>query len=361
MKSLIITLTGNYNYGNRLQNYALQQVMKLNGVEVETFNNIHINQETIRIKKQIAPKNLRRLIRGIKERIIPKKETNLESKKAREKQIKAFTDKYIKMSNKTKNELMDSYDYAILGSDQIWNPNFVNDFDINLGNCFAGKKVISYAASFGVEKIEAPPIYKLYRDALNNMKAISVRENSGKKIVKELINKEAQVVLDPTMLIEAEKWRKMEKKPKKIGTEKFLLVYCVSKINQGKKKRKIKKIAQRNKLNIIDLTDETKNEYINGVEEFLYYIDNAEMIITDSFHACVFSILFKKNFWIIERNKHQKGMNDRIYTLLETLKIQDRKLQKDTILENCDYSNVDKILEEKRKESMTFLKNALEI
>ena len=86
------------------------------------------------------------------------------------------------------------------------------------------------------------------------------------------------------------------------------------------------------------------------------------MIFTDSFHACVFSILFKKDFWIIERSK-QIGMNDRIDTLLSTFNLKNRKLTYNKLnnLQECNYNDLDKILEREKKISMEFLEEALKI
>lgn len=356
MKGLIVTLTGDYNYGNRLQNYALQEILKNAGIEVETYNNIYVDAKTTKIKKRMNPRNFKRIMNAIKRRMSIGNQNKISTQKRTEK-IREFTKKYIKVSNKQKKELNSSYDIFVLGSDQIWNPNFTNDFEINLGIVGKGKKVISYAASFGIDEIDSE-IYDMYRKSIMNMNSISVREEEGKKIVEKISGKDAQVVLDPTMLIYEKDWRKIEKKPENWCEEEYLLVYCVSK-TYSKMKKYIKKVADRYNLKIINLTDKSREEYISGVEEFLYYIDNAKMIITDSFHACVFSILFKKNFWVMERK--QKGMNSRIDTLLETFNIINRKLYKGQNFETCNYNNIDKILEEKRDEALKFLYNALGI
>ena len=101
MKSLIITLTGNYNYGNRLQNYALQEVLKRKELEVETYNNIYMNPKTQEIKIKNAKMDLKRIIRGIKSRILKKDKYKVQDKK-RSVKIKDFNDKYIIMSDKKK-------------------------------------------------------------------------------------------------------------------------------------------------------------------------------------------------------------------------------------------------------------------
>lgn len=357
MKGIIITLTGNYNYGNRLQNYALQEILERKGVEIETYNNIYINPKTTEIKRKMSTKNLKRIIKGIKSRISKKNKHNMAVNKKRTDNIKVFTEKFIKVSKVLKDELNSKYDCFILGSDQIWNPNFINDFEINLGIVGKGKKVISYAASFGIDEINSE-IYDMYRKSIIDMDSISVREEEGKKIVEKISGKSAEVVLDPTMLIHEKDWKKIEKKPENWCEEEYLLVYCVSK-TYSKMKKYIKKVADKYNLKIINLTDKSQEEYISGVEEFLYYIDNAKMIITDSFHACVFSILFRKNFWVMERK--QKGMNSRIDTLLETFNIINRKLYEGQNFESCNYDNLDKILEEKRDKSLRFLYNALGI
>ena len=287
MKSLIITLTGNYNYGNRLQNYALQEVLKRKELEVETYNNIYMNPKTQEIKIKNAKMDLKRIIRGIKSRILKKDKYKVQDKK-RSVKIKDFNDKYIIMSDKKKEELNGAYDYFILGSDQVWNPNFVNDLDINLDSCLNGN-IISYAASFGVDKIYNN-VYDLYKTSLMKMDYISVREKNGKILAEQLSNKNVKIVLDPTMLLTVQEWENLEEKPEIYDEKKYLLIYCVSK-EHNKLRKYVNKIAKEKHLNIIDLSDKDSKEYISGVEEFLFYIHHAEMIFTDSFHACVFSII----------------------------------------------------------------------
>ena len=361
-KGLIITLYNNSNYGNKLQNLALQNVLN-KYIESETYYNIYKDEETSKIRKSYVMKyklkeKLRVILSVLKNRIALEKKDIKELKKIRMNNFIEFSNKNIKT---TKNK--DNYDYYIIGSDQVWNPGLARSYIVNLGLFVASNsKVLSYAASFGIDKI--PEDCKtIYRKGLNNMSDISVREEAGAKIVKDLIGKGALVVVDPTMLLTAEEWRRMENKPKNIEGKKYILTYFLGKISE-ERKNFLEKIAIENNLEIINMAQITEPEiYIAGPSEFLSYIDNASIVFTDSFHASVFSILFKKPFYVLNREDHSGDMSSRLDTLLSKFKLEDRKLNtyEDRVSFDTDYSHTDKILEEERKKSDEFLRKALDI
>ena len=360
-KVLIITLYGNYNYGNKLQNLALQNILS-KYCDVKTYNNVREDEETLNIKKSYEKISLKMKIKKslskLKRKILKENTNNVLIKRKKLDNFLEFSNKYIKLT-----EDKDNYDYYIIGSDQVWNPDFALSYNVNFG-LFAktDSKVISYAASFGVNKIPNE-CKEIYKKGLNNIKNISVREEAGAEIVKDLIGKNALVVVDPTMLLTAEEWRNMENKPKNTEGKKYILTYFLGKISD-ERKNFLEKIAEENNLEIINMLQITEPEtYIAGPSEFLSYIDNASIVFTDSFHACVFSILFKRPFYVLNREDHSGNMSSRLDTLLSKFKLEDRKLNsyENKVSFAIDYSHTDKILEEERKKSDEFLRKALNI
>ena len=216
---------------------------------------------------------------------------------------------------------------------------------------------ISYAASFGVSEIPFERKTE-YAEYLKTFKAISVRETRGAKIVEELTDRKAIVVLDPTLLLDECEWKKVEKKPSFFPKKKYVFVYALGD-KTDRFKDKIKQIKE--EYEVFDVRSHQKNgkELSVGPSEFLYLIRNAEEILTDSFHATVFSIIFHKKF--VTFNRPGLNMNSRIESLAVLVGAKDRLTECGDL--DCetkiDYVKVDKILEEERRKSIDFLKNAL--
>lgn len=263
--------------------------------------------------------------------------------------------------NTINNKIGKKYEKIIIGSDQVWNYNF-DRFSENRFALFSpSEKVISYAASFGISEIPENED-SIFVRGLNNISKISVREDKGAEIVKKLIKKDAQVVLDPTLLLDKQEWKKVMKKPKKVLCKKYILTYFLGDVSE-ERKREIKNLANNNNFEIVNLGKiEFPLYYTAGPSEFLWYFSNAEIIFTDSFHACVFSIIFDKTFYSMNRDDKSVSMNSRIETLLTKIELKDRKFENwKNVSLNHDYSHVKKILENEKKKSISFLRNALGI
>lgn len=346
----IITICDNTNYGNRLQNYALHKIISNLGLDNVTLwdkkENTLKEQIKLAIKKVLPTSNINR-----KKYILFQKFTR-----------KKIANKYVSMSNLK--EINNKFDYFIVGSDQIWNYNFGHAQEKDFLKFANYNKTISYAPSFGISNIEDEWKERI-SDGVNHIKYLSVREQQGAKIIKELTGRDAQVVLDPTLLLSKEDWCNIQKKPKKMIKEKYILTYFLGEKTQ-KLNEEISKLSKDENLKIINLCDiEDKDFYACGPSEFLYLFNNAELVLTDSFHACVFSMIFNKPFYVFDRNsKGMKSMNSRLDTLLSTFKQEQRKINSldsiDDVFE-CDYKESYEILKIKQNESLTFLKNALNI
>ena len=223
-------------------------------------------------------------------------------------------------------------------------------------------KKIAFSASFGID--ELPEQYKeKTTKALKDFKAISVREEAGKKIVEELTGrKDVQVLVDPTMLLTAEEWDNVSKKPKQLKTDKYILNYFLGELSE-ERKEEINRVAKENDCEVINILDKNSPFYQTGPSEFLYLEKNAFLICTDSFHSSVFAILYNRPFVVFEREDKLVNMNSRIETLINKFNLQNRKFTGKITEENLqhDYKEAYEILEKERQKSNEFLKKALDI
>lgn len=368
MKILIVTINDNNNYGNRLQNYALQKYL---------FSTFKIKQiDTIWYDPQYMYKSKRNifdwrvwikyLINWKNEREYLKKEYLKDN--IRMYNIGKFTKKIsTKLDFKIKDNLDKEYDYFITGSDQVWNPNFwskrYNYANIRFLKFASKEKRIAYAASIAIPEIPKDK-EQFFKDSLNEMKSISMREKAGADLVKNLTGREVPVVVDPTILLSKEEWQKIELKSEWYNGEKYILTYFL-----GNPSPVIEKIAKKNNWKIYNLMDKNNFDlYTSRVEEFIYLINHAQLVVTDSFHASVFSILMNTPFLVV--NRQEKGMADmtsRIDTLMELFGYQDRyivngkcDLSDEEIL-HMDFSNVKSIQEREIERSTAYLKKALDL
>lgn len=340
MKVAIITIVSR-NYGNRLQNYALQYVIETLGYSVET------------LQRGQRQKDVKRYIKSAAQMLLQTK-----GQKFKKFDKKIHFSKLVVTRDTYPDNIDKQYEYFIAGSDQVWNPYY----DFVAGKCdfltFArDNQKISYAASFGVSEIPYERKTE-YADHLKTFKAISVREKKGAEIVEELADRKATVVLDPTLLLGESEWKKIEKKPVFRPKKKYVLVYALGdKTNRFKDK--IKQLKGKYEIFDVRSLQKTGNELPIGPSEFLYLIRNSEEVLTDSFHATVFSIIFHKKF--VTFNRPGLNMNSRIESLAELLGEKNRLTECGDL--NCeteiDYVNVDRILEEERRKSIDFLKDAL--
>ena len=295
------------------------------------------------------------------------KEEREQSKKIRRRYFMDFTNKYIKETDfeisesNIPNDLSDRYDYFVAGSDQVWNPNYNFDSSIHFLEFAEEKKRVAYAPSFGVSSI--PEIHKRrYSNWLKGIPNLSVREDDGAMIVRELTGIKIPVVVDPTILLTKEDWQKVAKAAANKPKQSYLLTYFLGGV-PFKYKKQIEKIAKENNLKIINLGDIKESEtYKTGPSEYIDYISSCSILCTDSFHGTVFAILFEKPFIVYERNRSASSMFSRIETLLRKFKLEDRIADYAHNLENVfdmDYSHVTSMLEEERKMGLEFLEKSL--
>ncbi|CAH8286124.1 polysaccharide pyruvyl transferase [Mariniflexile fucanivorans] len=367
MKIKTITCHEVYNYGASLQEYALLIYLKTLGHEAETIHykppylskHFKLND----INNEFFSKNIIfKLIYIILK--LPKRLINLKRKK----KFDEFSLNHIKStktlykSNENLKSNIPSADAYICGSDQIWNSFFENGKDPAFYLDFVpdNKLKISYAASFAIDELEQN-IKAFVKEKVSRLNHISVRESSGKKILNELGITSVTQVLDPVFLLESETWSELINVDKE--SEKYVFIYDFDSnplIKIMAKKCKTEygwKIITVNEL--INYAD--RNYFLEGPIKFLSLVKNAEFVISNSFHAVAFSIIFKKEFVVF--NRHDK-INTRMRDLLASigqnqLLIQNEDMVKNHKFNNIDFKYVQKCLDSLIETSTQFLKNAL--
>lgn len=335
-----------------MQNYAVQETLKKINVDPTTIKNeIVLNAKDRFILRLIKLPiyKFKKLRKRNNERYSKFKEFNKNIEFS-----KHIVTPYSKISKR--------YDYFIAGSDQIWKPTYGRMRDVDLLTFANDSQKISFSASFGIN--ELPDNKKEYaKRNLKTFKAISVREDAGKKIIEDLLPEtKVTVLIDPTMMLTADEWDKVSEKPEQLKYSKYILNYFLGDISK-ERKAEIERIAKENNCEIINILDPKSEFYKTGPSEFLYLEKNAFLICTDSFHSSVFAILYNKPFLVFKREDNRVNMNSRIETLLSKFKLDNREFagkitDKDL---KCDYSEAYKILEEERIKSFDFLKQSLEI
>ena len=316
MKVGVLTFTEGFNYGNKLQNYALVTYLQKNfQCEVKTVNNC------------IAQGSRLEKTRILLTWAIPSKKHYMYWKRLI--RFKAFNKKYLnftseKMTTDTKN--FSEVDCFVCGSDQIWNPHYYSNINLLTGRLPKPKRSISYAASFGVSEIPDEK-KKSFSEALKNLEAISVREEQGLSICRELGFDECRVNIDPTFLLSKNEWLNVIQKPVQQLPKKYVVTYFLGKIEKAVED-KINDYCEKNGLERIDLNSVTSLRWFDITPfEFLYLIKTAEFVFTDSFHASVFSIIFGKNFLTAERTESNNNkMGSRIDTLFSIFSCENHRL-----------------------------------
>lgn len=372
MKIGIVTIFGD-NYGNKLQNFAVQFIVESMGHEAVTLipeikrgiRKPYSHLETI---KKFTPKYI---IKALKVRNVNKRLICLETSEAgrtlvqaRRKSFEEFTQKYLRIEEKTlsmmngEEEWLKGFDYFLCGSDQVWNPTCPEPSKLFFLGFAPKSKRIAIAPSFGVNSLPKH-VKPIYAARINDIVHLSVREEQGAKIIKELTGRDATVLADPTLCVSREEWERIEEKPNFDTDTPYVFTYFLG--NKTKQYRKyIEKYAKRNGYKIINIFDLRESEYyaVNPAE-FVYLIHHAKAVFTDSFHGSVFSIIMNTPFVIFERVGSGKGMSSRIETLLKTFSLENRKFPLSIEnIETVNFDGCDEIIESLRNKMDDFLKNA---
>lgn len=367
MRIGILTLPLHTNYGGILQTYALQTLLKRMG------------HETLFINRVIPPIKFITLLRchlgsilhgrGIfKELKIDQKLLDFNAQK-----LLDFRSEYIQPSTKPVRTRFDlkklgkvDLDAFIVGSDQVWRGTYIQGLEDTYFLSFVNNKrvkKIAFAASFGKNSLDLniADNKKKYSKCLQQFDAVSVRENSGISLCKKEFNVDAVQLVDPTLLLDASEYESLISKEKdNIETGEL----CVILLDINEEKNEIVQAVSREtnlKPYVINKNQAITNQLIS-VPSWLKSIKESKYVITDSFHGCVFSIIFKKDFIVI--GNQERGI-DRFTSLLELFNLSERLVstEKDALeilLKPINYSFINGKMNKYREDANCFLNKALE-
>ena len=370
------------NYGTFLQAYATQYTIKKLGYDTEIININSVKEDVSKNRQKYFISQIFNFsevwsYRYAISSIISKK-TNFKYRKYIERREKRFLDfkniffdiGEVKDSWGGLTKYCENFSSVVVGSDQLWRPANIagNFYTLNFVPDNINK--ISYATSFGMNKIRTNQVKKA-KKFLSRINYLSCREKSGVDIINDLIGRKAEVVCDPTILLNKNEWDQMLNQTPIINGD-YILVYLLG--DDKNHRMYMKKLAKFTGCKIVGVLH--GSGYIHGDEkymdiipndigplEFLNLIKYSKYICTDSFHGCVFSILFEKNFYAFKlfSDKNSMSTNGRVINLLTKFNLQDRLIDNYSILitNEIDYSKVNVVVDEFRKESLNYLSVAL--
>ena len=369
------------NYGSVLQSYATFKTLRYFDEDVAVLQ--YVDRPNWKAKLEIAarirwkylfsPKMLRQKIR----KLLSGDNEYQNIVRSRGAVFDDFNSDVLRFSvaYKTQDEIIKGLaegEIIVIGSDQLWGPeDIIRDYHTLTWVPKTSKK-IAYATSFGVK--ELPPfLEKRATTFLDNMSSISVREDAGCKIVRNLTGRDVLQVCDPTLLLKREDWDV-------IATEKLLdepYIFCFFIGNNPKHRELSTEFSRITGLKIAAILH--LDQYIPSDEGYAHYsfnnaspgdfislIKNADYILTDSFHTTIFSVIYEKKFIVFNRYGENEfgSRNSRIDSLCDKLQISSRRYKEagsiiNQIRSEIDYQNVKSNVSDWRDESLAYLKNAI--
>lgn len=371
MKIALISFHNAANYGASLQAYALQHALEKMGHNSEYINYVN---DTRRhpysmsflfwdaVKKHQLSSAIKYLV-GAPFLVLRKNRFN------------KFYKQYLRV---TKREYHNSgeaaklnplYDRFIVGSDQVWNPlHNGHDTAFLLDFVEEQRKKISYSSSFGLAELDDQTKEK-YRKCFLSFHAISVREKIGQEIVASLIGKTPELVLDPVMLLSAVDWRELAKN-QKASSEKYVFAYTnrdqqISEFLRtgykmsGKKMYKLSRFTKPKDF----VNPAVRVKYWMSPLEFVKVIDNAELVVSASFHCLAMAILLNKPFVAILTGNY--GKDERLNNMLRMFHLEKRTLTESMteqdVLQSIDWNFVNEEITRRREESLQYLRVSIGI
>lgn len=358
MRVAQVTFNAYNNYGNVLQKYALQQTLKkfVDFTEVLWFNgnisNSNFWAETAEIPYN---KSLEYYLRSAVQLT----------------KFKEFDERYIdtRFNIPYIEEIADEYDYFVVGSDQVWNPDVepINmPFEIKFLSFVPPEKKIAYATSIAIKEIPTK-LHEIYRLGISSFPYISVRETNSVGIIKNLTGLDAETLLDPVFLLTCDDWLKIARRPSWFN-EKYQRGYILTYFWGGTRLNFVESLAQKMNLPVIRLMNETNFNYFTvGPEEFVYLFAHATAVFTESFHGTAFSTIFKVPFTDFMKPNSTNDMTiERMISLTEMFGMKNRiaSIRNGFKIESpleIDFSTRDKVLPLEREKSFKFLSSALNV
>lgn len=367
-KVALLTFHNAANYGAVLQTYALQRYLETIGVYGEYINYENISRKQMYDMGYLFRESLsnREFIRAAKYLL------GSMFMRKRQQEFKNFVKNYINVTSEIytcsdqAKQLNGKYDYFIVGSDMVWNPiNNGEDFAYLLDFVEDNEKKISYSPSFGIAEIPQNLLPK-YKECITSIKALATRERAGVQFIKNLTGRDAIQNLDPVFLLSAEEWKKLEMNQ---FSEKYVFTYTNSP-GQFERFLKTTNFKMEGYKEYILSSSTKPGDFLNpnkkvkfsiSPNDFLSIIDDANLIVTASFHCIAFAIIFHKPFVAVLLG--DSGQDERLVNLLKVTGLTNRILTDNLSLEEVykpiDYEEVDKKLGVFIEDSKRFLNNSI--
>ena len=358
MKVAQLAIDDYTNYGNFLQKYAIHTTIKKFADDVEFFWYI---QNTFWPEGNDLPYPPKYIL----ERYPHEAVRWCFCEAVRISKIKEFSERYIntRFNLPYIEEIADEYDFFVVGSDQVWNPDFWL-YPLLFLPFIPREKKIAYAASIGIAEIP-DDVKEYFRQGVESFAHVSVREENAVKLISELGLEPPQLLLDPVFLLTPAEWLKIARRPSWFN-EKYERGYILTYYLRNFPPPEIKSVAAELNLPVINLLDiKNFNHYTVAPEEFIYLFANASLIYANSFHGVAFSILFKRPFVNCEYDDEStRSMGTRIPSLLKMFGLENRTVYTEDFHKiksplEIDFSRRDEILLLERMKAFKFLSKAL--
>lgn len=380
-KIAILTRRAGYNMGSSLQAFAMSRFIKDAG-----YDNIIINYDeysahfTWRIRPainsflyrlfHILPQNYRNNLN--KYQILQNANEQITKFNEFEQNFMPLTDKIYKDQNSLSKDFFD-YDSCICGSDQIWNPEFLDPtFFLRFIDSRSKCKKIAYAPSITVKSKDS--ISKQQCQWMGDFDSLSCREGEGAELISQCTGKHVSTVLDPTLMVDTQVWYRMAENAKSAINDEYILTYFLNdKTNIGFKVSEfiaeLKEITglpvyNINLFNLINFTGADHQLMATGPVNFLSLLKNASYVCTNSYHATIFSYIFRKNLFIFKRFNKGLGVdqNSRFFQLNKLLDIEKLFVDNNTspdlnMIQNFTWS--DKKIAEAKSLSLEYLHKSI--
>lgn len=364
----ILTYYKGYNYGSVLQAFALVEFLRINNYKVFIIDYLNHHDKCSSFYRIVT--YIRRIMIMIRHpimgvNIIIKKITSKKNQYSIPQKTKELFHEFRIKNFKFSKLEDDKFDFFICGSDQIWNIKNPSLSEIFFLRFTKKQKRIAYAPSFG--GIEVPKYNeKQLKKYLSEMGPLSIREESGVKLIEKLIDKKVTQVLDPVLLFDKKYWIEKTKKMNKNIYGDYILCYFLDEISESSVAF-IKELSEKHNMKVlwIDLgisNDNFEKIYVSPFE-FIALINNAKYICTDSYHGTAFSLILNKKFYLFKRNyKSNPEQETRLVSLLKIIDADKIGSSNQDFIsyDDVDFDYINNCIDIKRDISREYLLRSLE-
>ncbi len=350
----IVTIQGRFNYGNRLQNFAVDRIYRQRGFITESL----FLDRPLPIM-QAAKKTVKKLLG----KEPPAPESTMSANR-----LAAF-DRFnsriaLRMLKSLSEEVLDEYRFFSAGSDQVWRMGRgAYGEDWRFLQFSKPEQRIALAPSFGTDAPLSSAQFRRLARYMDGYSHISVREEAGARFIKEASGRDAAVICDPTLVLSAQEWRSVAD-GRVVPNCDYVFAYLLGGVSEEAEKA-LDAASSQGKLPVIYLSDrEREGEPAAGPAEFISLIEHASWIVTDSFHGSVFSAIFQRPLTIVHRGGNhttRSQMFGRLETLADKLGIEHTIYGSQTFdfSRSADYEGVSEAIEREKSKFMEYLEACL--